>query len=494
MPRNIGGYVGVSTQPVESKGILRGIYNAFDYSYFKRLGKIPRVQNTVPTGTLVLFVGTSNPDSDRFVLANGSAISRTTYSELYGVIGTAFGTGDGATTFDLPDLDDHIISHEPTNIGISTAGTVTTPLHDHGTIQQMGNIASGGVVTDYNSNLPNLSNNATTNATGGTTKFRDHQVLPLISIQDTYLPAGSILYTFRDTSLSRATGKCVVCDGSSISASQNGQLFTLVGNNFGGNPISFAVPNLTGCHPKCNKTYAGSNNYSTDNHPSHVHGPITGPANYNLGGRFSNGSNQRLTTTGTTSSNSSVGNGNETRADNFAAHPVVCTELTELAEGDLIIYLGASAPTKTTSLNGGTLDKNTYANLSAALESDFTQGSNIEILDCRNKYLRGTDLGSGRDTDAANRTFGGTANNTGANICGTFQDQSYKSHTHTFTTSSGANLDNGGGNQFTHYYINAGSNVDTANLTITYNDATVSTNSKINTKRVRTNICMYVGS
>lgn len=494
MPRNIGGYVGVSTQPVESKGIFRGIYNAFDYGYFKRLGKIPRVENTVPTGTLVMYLGTSNPDSDRFVIADGTQLSRTTYSELYGVIGTAFGTGDGSTTFDLPDLDDHVVSHEPTNIGISTAGTVTTPFHDHGSITPMGNVSSGGVVTDYNANIPNVSNNATTNSAGGTIKFRDHQLLPLITTQNTYLPAGSVLYTFRDTSIARATGRCVVCDGSSISSSQNSQLFTLVATKFGGTPAAFALPNLCGTCPKCNKNYGGSNNYSTDSHPSHKHGPIAGPATYNLGGRFTGGSNQRSTAGGTTASNSTIGNGNETRPDNFAAHAVVCTELTELGPGDLIIYLGPNAPTKTTSLDGGTLDKNTYPDLSAALETDFTQGSNIEILDCRNKYLRATDLGAGRDPDAASRTFGGTANNSGANICGTFQDQSYVAHTHTYTGSSDANLDNGGGSQFSHYFLNAGTPVNTSNLNITYNDATVSQASKIHTKRIRTNICMYVGS
>lgn len=36
--------------------------------------------------------------------ANGAAISRTTYSELFGKVGTVFGAGDGSTTFNLPDL------------------------------------------------------------------------------------------------------------------------------------------------------------------------------------------------------------------------------------------------------------------------------------------------------------------------------------------------------------------------------------------------------
>src|SRR5262252_7673242 len=39
-----------------------------------------------------------------WMIADGSAISRTTYAALYSLIGTAFGVGDGATTFNLPDM------------------------------------------------------------------------------------------------------------------------------------------------------------------------------------------------------------------------------------------------------------------------------------------------------------------------------------------------------------------------------------------------------
>jgi microcystin-dependent protein len=45
--------------------------------------------NTVPT---------------RYLECNGATISRTTYSSLFGVIGTAYGAGDGSTTFTIPDL------------------------------------------------------------------------------------------------------------------------------------------------------------------------------------------------------------------------------------------------------------------------------------------------------------------------------------------------------------------------------------------------------
>ena len=39
-----------------------------------------------------------------FLVCDGSLISRTNYASLFAVIGTAFGAGDGVTTFQLPDM------------------------------------------------------------------------------------------------------------------------------------------------------------------------------------------------------------------------------------------------------------------------------------------------------------------------------------------------------------------------------------------------------
>lgn len=39
-----------------------------------------------------------------WLLCNGDAVSRTTYADLFAVIGTTFGTGDGSTTFNVPDF------------------------------------------------------------------------------------------------------------------------------------------------------------------------------------------------------------------------------------------------------------------------------------------------------------------------------------------------------------------------------------------------------
>jgi len=58
-------------------------------------------------GSIVPFGGSTAPSG--WLLCQGQAISRTEYSELFAVIGTAYGTGDGSTTFNLPDLRDRFV-------------------------------------------------------------------------------------------------------------------------------------------------------------------------------------------------------------------------------------------------------------------------------------------------------------------------------------------------------------------------------------------------
>lgn len=53
-------------------------------------------------GVVFPFGGTSAPTG--FLMCDGSAVSRATYAALFSVIGTAFGAGDGSTTFNVPEL------------------------------------------------------------------------------------------------------------------------------------------------------------------------------------------------------------------------------------------------------------------------------------------------------------------------------------------------------------------------------------------------------
>lgn len=60
------------------------------------------ITSATPAGAIMAFARNSAPDG--WLKANGAAISRTTYANLFAAISTTFGTGDGSTTFNLPDL------------------------------------------------------------------------------------------------------------------------------------------------------------------------------------------------------------------------------------------------------------------------------------------------------------------------------------------------------------------------------------------------------
>ncbi|MBQ5918480.1 MAG: tail fiber protein [Lachnospiraceae bacterium] len=72
--------------------------------------------SSLPIGSYIQFAGSQAPTG--FLVCNGSAISRTTYSNLFAVIGTKYGSGNGSTTFNLPNLTDRFLQ------GSTTSGTV----------------------------------------------------------------------------------------------------------------------------------------------------------------------------------------------------------------------------------------------------------------------------------------------------------------------------------------------------------------------------------
>jgi microcystin-dependent protein len=56
----------------------------------------------VPPGMVIAYAGNATPAG--WFICDGSAVSRTTYSVLFTALGTAWGVGDGSTTFNLPDM------------------------------------------------------------------------------------------------------------------------------------------------------------------------------------------------------------------------------------------------------------------------------------------------------------------------------------------------------------------------------------------------------
>lgn len=71
--------------------------------------------DTLPIGSMMPYGSTTIPEN--WLLCNGQAVSRTTYSDLFAVIGTSYGDGDGSTTFNLPDKQGRV------SVGLSSSET-----------------------------------------------------------------------------------------------------------------------------------------------------------------------------------------------------------------------------------------------------------------------------------------------------------------------------------------------------------------------------------
>lgn len=71
-------------------------------------------------GTIIIWPGTTVPDG--YLLCDGSEISRITYSALFAVIGTTYGSGDSSGTFNLPDFNYKSVWQDPNYLGTSFAG------------------------------------------------------------------------------------------------------------------------------------------------------------------------------------------------------------------------------------------------------------------------------------------------------------------------------------------------------------------------------------
>jgi len=74
----------------------------------------------VKPGTVFDFAGATLPDG--YLLCDGSAVSRDTYADLFAAIGITHGSGDGSTTFNLPDARGRVTVGKGTHAEVDTLG------------------------------------------------------------------------------------------------------------------------------------------------------------------------------------------------------------------------------------------------------------------------------------------------------------------------------------------------------------------------------------
>jgi microcystin-dependent protein len=116
----------------------------------------------ITAGTIIPYAGSSAPTG--FLLCDGSAVSRTTYADLFAVVGTTYGSGDGSTTFNVPDLRGRVPAGKD-NMGGSAASrlTSTTMTPDGNTLGATGGEQTHTLVT---SEIPSHTHTIRTFALG----------------------------------------------------------------------------------------------------------------------------------------------------------------------------------------------------------------------------------------------------------------------------------------------------------------------------------------
>ena len=79
----------------------------------------------IPTATIIPWSTASVPTG--YLECNGQAVSRSTYSALFAIVGTTYGAGDGSSTFLVPDLSNNVAVGKSNNKALaSTGGAETT--------------------------------------------------------------------------------------------------------------------------------------------------------------------------------------------------------------------------------------------------------------------------------------------------------------------------------------------------------------------------------
>ena len=146
-------YIGSASTPTHALDVAGDVNITGDY-------KVNGTNlQTVPTGTVSAFAGSAAPTG--YLLCDGTAVNRTTYATLFGVISDTYGVGDGSTTFNLPDLRGRVVA----GLGESLLGATADTLgEDNGLIAD----TKTHLLTAAESGLPAHSHSqGATASTGG---------------------------------------------------------------------------------------------------------------------------------------------------------------------------------------------------------------------------------------------------------------------------------------------------------------------------------------
>ena len=131
----------------------------------------------IPTATIVPWSDSSVPTG--FLECNGAAVSRSTYADLFAIVGTTYGAGDGSTTFNVPDLQDNVAVGKSGTKNLASTGGANT-------VTSTGNV--GGSTANASLSTPQLASHS---HSGGSALPGSPIPFPFANNPNTSNPTGS---------------------------------------------------------------------------------------------------------------------------------------------------------------------------------------------------------------------------------------------------------------------------------------------------------------
>ena len=119
----------------------------------------------IPTATIVPWSSASVPTG--FLECNGQTVSRSTYADLFAIVGTTYGAGDGSSTFAVPDLQDNVAVGKSNNKALASTGGANT-------VQSSGNV--GGSTANATLSIAQLASHSHPITSGLTAPFTNNKV------------------------------------------------------------------------------------------------------------------------------------------------------------------------------------------------------------------------------------------------------------------------------------------------------------------------------
>lgn len=234
-----------------------------------------------PVGTVAYRAASAVPAG--WLECNGSAVSRTTYSDLFNIIGTTFGVGNGSTTFNLPDLRGEFIRGFDNGRGVDSGRAFGSSQTDQ--MEQHSHTFSD-TVTSGNNSVNHTHSFSDTATTGNNSVSHTHAGSSLSVSSDSHSHTYQHWYNTNSSDGSGAVHP------------------TTFGNTF------------TTSSDSHSHSISGSTGTQSANHTHSV--TVSGTT-----GTQSGNHNHSVTVSGTTSNAGGTGNASENRPRNVALLPII---------------------------------------------------------------------------------------------------------------------------------------------------------------------------